>query len=207
MSLGRRLFLALVVASLAGPALAAPKAAVTTLTPAGDMMLGDPKAKVEVVEYASLTCPHCAAFNRDVFAPFKAKYVDTGKVRYILKEMLTSPPEVAAAGFLTARCAGKDRYFAVVDAIFRGQEAMYAESPRAVLLRVAQQQGLTEAQFVACLGDKAAIDAIYARSQTGWENDKIEGTPTLVVNGKRIGEGEISFAQLEAALAQARKKR
>lgn len=206
MSLGRRLVLALAAVLIAGPVLAKPNV-VTTVTPAGDMSLGDPKAKVEVVEYASLTCPHCAAFNRDVFPAFKAKYVDTGKVRYTLKEMLTAPPEVAAAGFITARCAGKDKYFASVDAIFRSQEAMYVESPLAVLQRVGKTQGLTEDQLMVCLRDKAAIDAVYDRTIRAGDQDKIEGTPTLVVNGKRVGVGDVSLAQLEAAIAEARKKR
>jgi protein-disulfide isomerase len=206
MTLGRRFVLALAAVLIAGPVLARPNV-VTTVTPAGDMSLGDPKAKVEVVEYASLTCPHCAAFNRDVFPAFKAKYVDTGKVRYTLKEMLTAPPEVAAAGFITARCAGKDRYFATVDAIFRSQEAMYVESPLSVLQRVAKTQGLTEDQLMVCLRDKAAIDAVYDRTLRAGDQDKIEGTPTLVVNGKRVGVGDVSLAQLEAAIAEARKKR
>ncbi|MDB5447797.1 MAG: dsbA, partial [Phenylobacterium sp.] len=77
----------------------------------GDMSLGPPDAKVKVVEYASASCSHCARFNNEVFPAFKAKYVDTGKVNYTLREFLTPPEEVAAAGFLLARCAGKDKYF------------------------------------------------------------------------------------------------
>ena len=208
MPIVRRLLVAAFVALAAAPALAKPLAApVTTLTPAGDMSLGNPKAKIEVVEYASLSCPHCAAFNRDVFPAFKAKYVDTGKVRYTLKEMLTDPAEVAAAGFITARCAGKDKYFATVDAVFRDQAAIFAEGPRPVLQRIAQAQGLTEDQFVACLKDQAAVGAVYDRAQRAGEQDKIEGTPTVVVNGKRVGVGEISLAQLDSAIAQARKRK
>src|SRR5258708_39808514 len=76
-----------------------------------DMSMGNPKAKIEVIEYASLSCPHCAHFNEAVFPTLKAKYIDTGKVRYTLKEMLTEPATVAAAGFMVARCAGPDKYF------------------------------------------------------------------------------------------------
>src|SRR3954471_22654592 len=95
--------------------------------PAADaeMSMGNPAAKVTVVEYASVACPHCAEFNEQVFPAFKAKYVDTGKVRYVFRQMLTTPAQVAAAGFLTARCAGKDKYFSVVDAIFRSQQEMF----------------------------------------------------------------------------------
>jgi len=113
--LGRRLVLIAALALAAGPVGAAPA------KPPADYSLGSPKAKVQVVEYASLSCPHCAKFNEEVFPAFKAKYVDTGQVRYTLREMLTPPAEVAAAGFLLARCAGPAKYFGVVDAVFRSQ--------------------------------------------------------------------------------------
>ena len=86
---------------------------------------------MQVVEYASASCPHCARFDSEVFPAFRAKYVDTGKVRYTLKEYLTEPRGVAAAGFLLARCAGKDRYFPVLDAVFKGQDEMVADRRRA----------------------------------------------------------------------------
>ena len=79
-------------------------------TAVGDeMVLGNPNAKVTVIEYASASCPHCARWNEDVYPAFKKKYVDTGKVKYVFREFLTPPTEVAAAGFLLARCAGKDK--------------------------------------------------------------------------------------------------
>ena len=93
----------LAVASLAGCQKASTGAA------ADDMTLGNPKAPVTVIEYASVSCPHCAAFNNDVFPTLKAKYIDTGKVFYVAREALTSDPSIAAAGFLTARCAGKQK--------------------------------------------------------------------------------------------------
>ena len=96
----RSIALAAAATLLAASAVAAPSAL------PDDMSLGNPKAKVQVIEYASLSCPHCAHFNETIFAPFKTKWVDTGKVRYTLKEMLTPPQQVAAAGFLMARCAG-----------------------------------------------------------------------------------------------------
>ena len=83
------------------------------------MSLGDPKAKVRVIEYASASCSHCARFNNEVFPAFKAKYIDTGRVHYTLKEFLTPPVEVAAAAFLLARCTGKDRYFSTLDAVYK----------------------------------------------------------------------------------------
>src|SRR5665213_2186956 len=94
--------------------------------------MGDPRAKVTVVEYASASCPHCARFNNDVFPAFKAKYIDTGKVRYVLREFLTEPVQVAAAGFLLARCAGKGKYFGALDDFFHGQEVGLADLDAAI---------------------------------------------------------------------------
>ena len=111
-------------------ALAACSKSATTVGAAGpeDMSMGNPNAKVLVAEYASVACPHCAAFNNDVFPAFKAKYIDTGRVHYVLHEMLVggqAEVTMAAAGFLVARCAGKDKYFPVVDEIFRAQKAIF----------------------------------------------------------------------------------
>ena len=109
---------------------------------AAAMSMGDPHAKVTVAEYASDTCTHCARFEEEVFPAFKAKYVDTGKVRYVFHEFLTPPEQVSAAGFLVARCAGKDKYFQVLDAIFRAQPQMFATGDaHGVLLRIAQSAG------------------------------------------------------------------
>ncbi|MFI4936691.1 MAG: thioredoxin domain-containing protein, partial [Caulobacterales bacterium] len=116
----RRSALAGATALAAAPAWAKPAAGHPD-----DMALGDPRARVTVVEYASVGCPHCAHWNNEVFAAFKAKYIDTRKVLFVLRECLTGDPDVAAAGFLLARCAGKDKYFQVVDAIFHGQASMY----------------------------------------------------------------------------------
>lgn len=169
-----------------------------------DMTLGDPEAPVKMVEYASASCVHCAAFNNDVFPAFKAKYIDTGKVHYTLKEFLTPPNELAAAAFLTARCAGKDRYFTVLDAVFRSQQEIFQTGDmRGVLLRVAQSAGLTEAQFNTCITDEAALKALNARVERAVRQDKITGTPAFFMNGKSVGSGEISLEALEKAVAEA----
>ena len=187
------------VALCAGSALAAPPLP-------DDMSLGDPKAKVKLVEYASLSCTHCAVFNNEVFPAFKKKYIDTGKVHYTLREILTPPAQVAAAGFITARCAGKDKYFNVTDAIFHAQQEMFTTGDmRGVLLRIAQSAGLTEEQFNACITDEAALKALNERVEKAIKVDKINSTPTFVINGKKVKEGEISLAELDAAVAEASK--
>ena len=173
---------------------------------AGDMSLGNASSKVQVTEYASASCSHCAKFNAEVFPAFKAKYIDTNKVHYTLKEFLTPPEEVAAAGFLISRCAGKDKYFTVLDSVFRNQNEMFQTGDfRGVLLRIAQSAGMTEAQFNACVSDEKALKALNDRVQKAITQDKITGTPTFMVNGKTIAVGEVTLAQLDAAIAAAAK--
>jgi protein-disulfide isomerase len=170
-----------------------------------DMAMGSPTAKVTMIEYASVSCPHCARFNMEVFPAFKTKYIDTGQVRYIAREALTGDPAIAAAGFLTARCAGKDKYFQVVDAIYHGQEEMFTSGqPHAVLLNIAKSAGLTEAQFEDCIKDEKALTALNARWERYVKDDKINGTPTFVINGKVYDKGEMSLAELDTAVAEAK---
>lgn len=170
------------------------------------MTMGDPKAPVHVEEYASVTCSHCGRFATEVFPAFKAKYIDTGKVRYTFHEFLTPPEAIAAAGFLTARCAGKDKYFSVIDALFRGQEEMFRTGDaRGTLLRVAQSAGMTEEQFNKCVSDEAAATALNARVEKAVKEANISATPTFIVNGKKVKEGEMTMEELDAAVAAAAK--
>jgi protein-disulfide isomerase len=203
-NLNRRLLL---VAAIGALALAGCNKSGGAAADASDMTLGDPNAPVKMVEYASVTCSHCAVFNNEVFPEFKKKYVDTGKVHYTFKEFLTPPAEVAAAGFLTARCAGKDKYFGVVDSIFHAQQEMFTSGDmRGGLLRVAQSAGMTEQQFNKCVSDETALKALNDRVEKAVREDKINATPTFVINGKKVKEGEMSLAELEAAVAEAGKK-
>jgi protein-disulfide isomerase len=203
--LRRILLAAALVAGVAG--LSACNKSGSTVS-ADDMSLGDPNAKVTVVEYASASCVHCARWNEEVFPAFKSKYIDTGKVRYVYREFLTAPPQVAAASFLLARCAGKDKYFSVLDSVYRSQEEMFTTGDyRGVLLRIAQQSGLDEAKFDACVGDEAALKALNDRVERYAKEADIKGTPTFVINGKKLNEegGEAPLDQLDAAIAAASK--
>jgi protein-disulfide isomerase len=186
-----------------GPALAA---AQTSPGP-DDMSLGDPKAKVTVIEYASASCPHCAHFNNEIFPAFKAKYIDTGQVRYVFREILTPPVEVAAASFLLARCAGRDKYFSVLDTLFRGQQRMYETGDvGGTLLRAGQGAGMTQGQVDACLADRAAADALSARVEVYATRDGVHSTPTFVINGKMLDpEMAPTLDNLDAAIAAARR--
>ncbi|THD68503.1 DsbA family protein [Phenylobacterium sp.] len=209
MNLARPILAAALAAVLAAGGLALDGCAKKPLDAAsvaqpGDMSLGNPAARVKVIEYASASCPHCARWDMDVFPAFKAKYVDTGKVSYTLKEYLTEPQALAAAGFLLARCAGPDRYFPVLDAVFRGQDDMVRTGdPRAVLARIAADPGgMTPAQLDACMRDTTAEKQLAARVERHAHVDKIDSTPTFIINGVRI-EGEMSLPELDAAIAKA----
>ena len=173
---------------------------------AADMALGNPKAPVTVIEYASLGCPHCGVWARDVFPTFKKKYVDSGKARFVLREVLFGDPALAAAGFLTARCAGRAKYFQVVEAIFDAQPKIAAEGDALPsLLEAAKGAGLTEPQFSACKRDTVAVSVLQARSDGYVANDKITGTPTFFVGSEKL-EGAQTLANLDAAIVRATPK-
>jgi protein-disulfide isomerase len=179
----------------AAPAFAAAPAA--SLEP--EMSMGNPKAKVTVIEYASASCPHCARFNNDVFPEFKKKYVDTGKVRYVFREFLTPPAEFAALGFLTARCAGKKQYFPVLDAVFHDQAHIYETGDLAEgLIGIGAKFGLSKEQVMACAGDKKALDALNARVAKA-DQDGIGATPTFLIGDAKM-EGEKTLAELATVI-------
>jgi protein-disulfide isomerase len=202
----RRAF-TLAAASTAGLMLA-PRLALAAGPPASlpdDMSLGNPKAKVQVIEYASMACPHCAHFNETIFAPFKAKWVDTGKVHYTLREMLTDPVAVAFAGFLIARCAGPDKYFTVVDQVFRSQARWTQGNIKPVLQEVAAANGVDADHFNACLADEAAAQKIAGRAERASKEDDVHSTPTVFVNGKRLDPLPSTPAEMDAAINAALK--
>jgi protein-disulfide isomerase len=204
--LSRRL---LMVAAAAGAALALAscnKAGGGAAASTDAMSMGKADAPVVLEEYASTTCSHCGRFATEVFPAFKAKYIDTGKVKYTFHEFLTPPEAVAAAGVLVARCAGKDKYFNVIDALFHSQEEMYRTGDaRGTLLKVAQSAGMTEAQFNACVQDEAAAKALNARVEKAQKERNISSTPTFFLNGKKLKEGEMTLQELDAAVAGAGK--
>src|SRR5581483_5133355 len=170
-----------------------------------DMDMGNANAKVTVVEYASVGCPVCGKWYREVWPAFKAKYVDTGKVHYVFKEMLVGGgPEiqVAASGFLVARCAGKDKYFAVTDAIFKNQEQAF-NAPRETLVDIAKSVGMTEDSFNKCVNDEAAIKALQDRVERHNRDDHVNSTPTFVINGKALEPGYHTLDEIDAAIKAA----
>jgi len=170
-----------------------------------DMALGNPQAKITVVEYASVGCPVCAKWQQEVFPAFKAKYIDTNKIHYVFREMLVGAgPEVAvaASGFLVARCAGKDKYFAVNDAIFKNQEQAF-QAPRETLVDIAKSVGMTEDSFNKCINDEKAIQSLNDRVERHVRDDHVNSTPTFVINGKAMEPGYHSLEEIDAAIKAA----
>ncbi len=173
---------------------------------AAEVSIGNPDAKVTVIEWASLTCPHCARFNEDVFPAFKKKYVDSGQVRYVFREFLTPPEQVAAAGFLMARCAGRDKYFNVTDAVFHSQQEMFTTGDvRGILMRIGASAGMSEKQVTECISDEKALSALNDRLKKAIEVDKIAATPSFSINGTKL-EGEQPMAKFDEVIQPLLKK-
>jgi protein-disulfide isomerase len=175
-----------------------------TAQQADDRSLGRAKARVTVIEYASTGCPHCAKWATDVFPAFKARFIDTGQVRFVLREVITGQPMIATAGFMLARCAPPARYFDVIDGVFARQAAIFngTIAPAAALEEVAKSVGMDDDALHACLTDQANLDAVNARSDRHAKQDGVDSTPMFFVGGKRL-EGEQSLDQLAAAIASA----
>jgi protein-disulfide isomerase len=162
-----------------------------------DMALGPANASVTVTEYASMTCPHCAAFNENVFPKIKAEYIDSGKVRYVFREF---PLDIkAAAGSMLARCIAKDdagKYFAVVDMLFKQQNDWVVKNTTETLTRIGKQAGLSQQAVEDCLKDQTLLDKIAADQKFANEVLKVNSTPTFFINGEMI-KGETSFEEFD----------
>jgi protein-disulfide isomerase len=162
-----------------------------------DMALGPADAKVTITEYASMTCPHCAAFNDQVFPKIKAEFIDTGKVRYVFREF---PLDIkAAAGSMLSRCIANgdpNKYFAVTDLLFKTQADWVMKNTTEALTRIGKQAGLSQQQVDDCLKDQALLDKIAADQKYASEVLKVDSTPTFFINGDKI-KGETSIEEFE----------
>ena len=149
-----------------------------------DMFIGKADAPVTVIEYASMTCPHCANFHTDELPAIKKAYIDTGKVKLVFREFPLD--RVAYWASILARCAGKDRYFAFIDILFKRQRAWAtAENPQAALAQFGQMGGVSQDQFKACLADKALGDGILKTRLDGQNKFEVNLTPSFVINGNK----------------------
>ena len=164
--------------------------------PLPDIVEGAAGAPATIVEYASMTCSHCALFHEQVWPALKAKYVDTGKAKFILREFPLDP--LAIAAFMTARCAGPDKRDALIDRLFARQDAWaFRDEP---LERLRQEAGLSPADFLACVKDKALFDGVNATRDSAAERFGLDSTPSFFVNGHKL-DGEPALPAFDAALA------
>ncbi|MBZ0260533.1 MAG: DsbA family protein [Hyphomicrobiales bacterium] len=161
----------------------------------GEMTLGPDTAKVTVIEYASATCPHCAAFHNETFEALKKEYIDTGKIRFVFREF--PHQDAALAAFMLARCAPKEKYFPLIDVFFATQPE-WTQNPLEGLNKIAQQAGFTKQSFDACMkNETVAKDILAVRSKA--EGFGVTGIPTFFVNGERY-EGETTIEAFRAKI-------
>jgi protein-disulfide isomerase len=165
-----------------------------------DRVMGKDDAPVTIVEYASMTCPHCAHFQETTFPELKKNYIDTGKVKYILREFPLD--NLAAAAFMLARCAGEldsGKYYAMVDTLFAQQAQWAVEKPIPHLMAIAKQAGFTEKSFETCLQNQKLLDGIEAVRQRAIKQFEVNSTPTFFIDGKRY-VGALSIDEVKKAI-------
>ena len=165
--------------------------------PLGDRTLGKDDAPVTVVEYASMTCPHCAHFHETTYPELKKRYIDTGKVRFIFREFPLDP--LAAGASMLARCADKDKFYPLIETLFQQQTKWAVEKPIPQLMAIAKQAGMSEQTFNACLSDQKMLDAMQAEQKRATEKFGVNSTPTLFVNGKKH-VGGVSIEDMAKAI-------
>jgi len=189
---------------LAGAALAIPGGAYATPVD-GDMTIGAPDARVRLVEYASLTCPHCAAFHADVFPRIKAEFIDTQRISFTLREFPTPPAPVSVAMFQTARCGGADAstYFDRVGILFQQQRAILStgtgQGVLDALVAIGQTWGLSEDQVMSAVMDPSGAARVQATVNDGIERFNLHSTPSLVLN-EQLLSGATTYVGLSDAL-------
>ena len=181
--------------------------------PLGEMVLGDDKAPVTIIEYASMTCPHCANFHATTYPELKKRYIDTGKVRFIFREFPLD--QLAAAGFMLARCSAQDvkaavpglditkvaaqRYYAMIETLFAQQKDWVVQRPLQPLLNIAKQAGFSEQSFNECLKNQTVLDGIKEVGDRGGKLG-VNSTPTFFINGKKFS-GSLTIDDLDKAIA------
>ncbi|UXU75091.1 MULTISPECIES: DsbA family protein [unclassified Paracoccus (in: a-proteobacteria)] len=153
-----------------------------------DIVLGQESAPVTIVEYASFTCPHCANFHNDNMSRLKSEYIDTGKVRFIQRDVYFDAPGLWAG--ILARCGGDDKYYAMTDIIFSEQKtwmsAKSGDELAANLRKLGAKAGMTPEQMDACWNDRQKVADLLATFQANATKDKIEGTPTFIIDGETV---------------------
>jgi protein-disulfide isomerase len=166
-----------------------------------ETIMGRADAPVTIIEYASLTCPYCATFHREILPQIKKAYIDTGKVRLLSRDFPLDGLALAAA--VLTRCVGRQRYFGFLEVLFRSQVMWSrAQNPRAELIAVARMGGLSATDFDACLKNEALVKAIQERANAARQKFGIESTPTFIIDGRKVS-GVLPFAEFQAILDKA----
>ena len=179
------------------PAAPAAKAAAVEIG-ADEFIMGDANAPVTIVEYASLTCPHCANFHVNILPELKKSYIDTGKARLVYRDFPLD--RLALSGAMMARCAGRERYFGFIDTMYRKQESWRAAKDQLkALARIGLLGGISQEDFDACMKDKAMEDRIMAMRLDGQNEFAIDSTPSFIIDGKKYS-GVVDFARFEKIL-------
>lgn len=166
--------------------------------PLGEMALGNPDAPNVVIEYSSMTCSHCATFHNTVFPGFKEKYVDTGRVYYILREFPLDP--LAASAVMLARCAPNERFFPIIDLLFEQQRSWaFVQEPVTALRSLVRQAGISQDEFQACLTNQEILDGVNWVKNRAVDEFDVGSTPTFFINGRKQ-PGVIELDQFEEFL-------
>jgi protein-disulfide isomerase len=164
-----------------------------------DIAIGPAKAPVTITEYASMSCPHCAAFGENVFPMLRSKYIDTGKVRFVFREF---PLDIkAAAASMLARCIARDnseKYFGAVEILFKQQDRLMDQT-KDTLKFIGKLNGMSEEEVETCVMDQVLLDKLAADQRYAVDILKVDSTPTFFVNGERL-KGAMSFEELEARI-------
>ncbi len=174
------------VAGAAGDDLMAPG-------PLGEMTVGDPDAPVVMIEYASMTCPHCARFHQETYPEIRSEYIESGQVYHIFREFPLDP--LATAAFMLARCLDEDRYFPFIEALFARQRSWAgSDNPEEALFQMARQAGFTRDGFNECLTNQEILDGVNWVRERAAEQFDVQSTPTFFINGEMV-RGAVPFSE------------
>lgn len=167
--------------------------------PLPDKIIGEANAPVTIVEYASLTCHHCMNFHTGTWPAFRAKYVDTGKIRFIMREFPLD--QLAMAGFMLARCSGDAKWYGVVDMLYVTQEKWaHSQKPVEALAQTMRQTGMNKAEFEACLSDDKLFTGIKEIREHAAKAFGVSSTPTFFINGRKES-GALTLEQMDKIVA------
>ena len=170
-------------------------------TPLPDLVQGSASAPITIVEYASMTCTHCAAFHDTTWPELKSKYVDSGRAKFILREFPLDP--LATAAFMLARCAGPDKRNLLVDQLFNQQKTWaFVDKPIEPLLALVKTVGFSQTDFETCLRNQDLYEQVNQSRERAAEAFNIDATPTFFVNGRKL-TGELTIVEFDKAIEAA----